>query len=449
MKKVITYGTFDLFHKGHYNILKRAKELGDYLIVGVTGESYDLERGKLNVRDNLLTRIQNVEDTGFADEIIVEEYQGQKINDILKYDIDILVVGSDWRGKFDYLKKYCEVLYLERTRDISSTQIRETTEPVYNLGIMADDFDDASIIEESLYVSGIHANAICCTDKDDLDCYKSQYELNIFTSDYDELLNTNDIIYVQTSFDNRLDYVKKALSNGKHVIVEPPFTLNRAEAEEVFKLAKEHKVVFTERITIAYLRAFTQLVWFLHGGIIGDIISLRISARDRKNTYENYLYLYSSAMFAALKIVNDNSGKHNAVSFKTGDGGYYDFASLAYDSMHATIEISSAEYLSEGLDIIGTDGFIRVPDEWWNIGYFEINKAGENHPRRYSFNFEGNGFRYLLQDLLISINSNAPRSETTKLFTSDSYALIEAMNCVENKKGIFCDRSTAVSIKTS
>ena len=124
MKKVITYGTFDLFHQGHYNILKRARELGDYLVVGVTSESYDIERGKLNVQDSLLKRIENVRKTGFADEIIVEEYQGQKLNDITKYNIDLLVVGSDWRGKFDYLKNYCEVVYLERTKNISSTKLR-------------------------------------------------------------------------------------------------------------------------------------------------------------------------------------------------------------------------------------------------------------------------------------------------------------------------------------
>ena len=121
MKRVITYGTFDLFHKGHYNIIKRAKALGDYLIVGVTSESFDIERGKLNVRDSLIKRIENVRRTGLADEIIIEEYQGQKVNDIIKYDIDVLVVGSDWRGKFDYLKNYCDVVYLERTKNISST----------------------------------------------------------------------------------------------------------------------------------------------------------------------------------------------------------------------------------------------------------------------------------------------------------------------------------------
>ena len=108
MKKVITYGTFDLFHIGHLNLLKRAKELGDYLIVGVTSESYDRSRGKLNVRQSLAERMDNVKRTELADEIIVEEYKGQKIEDIQKYNVDIFVIGSDWKGKFDYLKKYCE-----------------------------------------------------------------------------------------------------------------------------------------------------------------------------------------------------------------------------------------------------------------------------------------------------------------------------------------------------
>ena len=128
MKKVITYGTFDLFHEGHYNLLKRAKALGDYLIVGVTTDNFDLERGKLNTCDSLMDRIEAVRNTGLVDKVVIEEYRGQKIDDIRKYGVDIFAIGSDWTGKFDYLKEFCEVIYLPRTAGISTTKIKEDLE---------------------------------------------------------------------------------------------------------------------------------------------------------------------------------------------------------------------------------------------------------------------------------------------------------------------------------
>ena len=109
MKKVITYGTYDLLHYGHIALLKRAKALGDYLIVGVTSDSFDKGRGKLNVQQSLADRIEAVRQTGIADQIIVEEDAAQNIDDTQKYGLDVFTVGSDWVGKFDYLREYCEV----------------------------------------------------------------------------------------------------------------------------------------------------------------------------------------------------------------------------------------------------------------------------------------------------------------------------------------------------
>lgn len=100
MKKVITYGTYDLLHQGHLNLLRRAKDLGDYLIVGVTSDSFDRGRGKLNVRNNVLERVEAVKSTGFADEVIIEDYLGQKNEDIQKCNVDIFAICSDWEGKF-------------------------------------------------------------------------------------------------------------------------------------------------------------------------------------------------------------------------------------------------------------------------------------------------------------------------------------------------------------
>jgi len=124
MKTVITYGTYDLLHFGHIRLLERAKALGDYLIVGVTSDDYDKIRGKINVHQSLTERIAAVKSTGLADKIIIEEYEGQKIDDIRRYNVDIFTVGSDWVGKFDYLNEFCEVKYLERTKGVSSSEIR-------------------------------------------------------------------------------------------------------------------------------------------------------------------------------------------------------------------------------------------------------------------------------------------------------------------------------------
>ena len=134
MKKVITYGTYDLLHYGHIRLLERAKALGDYLLVGVTSDDYDKSRGKINVQQSLTERIEAVRSTGLADEIIIEEYEGQKIDDIRRYDVDIFTVGSDWVGQFDYLKEYCEVVYLDRTTGISSSELREKEHKI-RLGI--------------------------------------------------------------------------------------------------------------------------------------------------------------------------------------------------------------------------------------------------------------------------------------------------------------------------
>lgn len=429
MKKVITYGTFDLFHKGHYNILKRAKERGDYLIVGVTGESYDIERGKLNVRDSLLTRIRNVEETGFADKIIIEEYQGQKINDIRQYDIDTLVIGSDWRGKFDYLKEYCEVVYLERTKDISSTQIRETSERIFNVGIATDDAQDNSFAEEALYVSGVHVKSAYSSKEDVLEAMRCNFELDSFSSNYDEFLDGIDVVYVKSDFENRLELVERAVSAGKHVIAEPPFTLDYDAAQRVFTIAKEKGVVVTERLTLAFLRAFTQFIWFLHGGIIGEVVNAKLVMGGKEFEDSNLLQMQDSAIYAALKVLNETEVEDKFVVRIDKGEGFFDAITLSYKNKLASIELSSSTEPDNGMVVFGTKGSIRVPSDWWNIGYFEVWISGEAHPKRYSFNFEGNGFRYLLQDLLISIKLG--RSESTKLSFEDMGGMIKALSEIQ------------------
>ena len=164
MIKVITYGTYDLLHQGHINLLRRAKELGDYLIVGVTSDSFDQGRGKLNVRNNVLERVEAVKATGYADEVIIEDYTGQKIDDIQKYDIDIFAIGSDWVGKFDYLNEYCKVVSLPRTEGISSTQLRAETQETYRIGIVGSGRIARRFVPESKVVSGAEVVSVLNPD---------------------------------------------------------------------------------------------------------------------------------------------------------------------------------------------------------------------------------------------------------------------------------------------
>ena len=155
MKKVITYGTYDLLHQGHVNLLRRARELGDYLIVGVTNDNFDRDRGKLNVRNNVLERVEAVKATGYADQIIIEDYVGQKIDDIQKYNVDIFAIGSDWEGKFDYLKEFCKVVYLPRTEGISSTMLRAESTTDVRVGVVGCGRVASRFMPESSVVSAI------------------------------------------------------------------------------------------------------------------------------------------------------------------------------------------------------------------------------------------------------------------------------------------------------
>lgn len=125
MKTVITYGTFDLFHIGHLNLLRRAKELGDYLIVAVSTDRFNWEEKHKKCEISDKDRMAIVEAIKYVDKVIPEDSWDQKIKDVQKYDVDVFVMGDDWKGKFDFLKDYCEVVYLPRTEGISSTQLKE------------------------------------------------------------------------------------------------------------------------------------------------------------------------------------------------------------------------------------------------------------------------------------------------------------------------------------
>lgn len=416
MKKVITYGTFDLFHEGHYNILKRAKEYGDYLIVGVTGENYDVERGKLSVQDSLSKRIENVKKTGFADLIIVEEYLGQKIHDIIKYDIDILVVGSDWKGKFDHLNKYCEVKYLERTKNISSTKIRNNLMKIYKLGLVTDDLYDNEVIMESNNISGIHVESVFSYNSQVAQEFAIKYELNKGYDNYKEFLESVEIVYIKSSFENRELLIELALKERKHVIAEAPISFDKSKTKYLYNLAEKNQVTLMFDFSLLYLNSFNQLMWICKSNMIGDIISIKCSVSKTNFYRKNILDVAFYPICMALKIMGIEYKNYICKVIKNSDHETsYCFVLMEYENSVVTVEINDDMEINEEFTIIGTDGTIYIKDSWWNLGYFKMKRKEENDVRRYSYNFEGNGFRYVLRYVIQALrNSDIPNQRVSE-----------------------------------
>lgn len=432
MKKVITYGTFDLFHQGHYNIIKRAREYGDYLIVGVTSESYDIERGKLSVHDSLLTRIENVRNTGLVDEIIVEEYLGQKTRDIIQYGIDTLVVGSDWRGKFDHLKQYCNVVYLERTKNISSTQLREKSNEICKFGIITDNEDDAGVVRETKYVSGIHIERVFSEDLDIAEKFCNEYELNSYGNDFEKFAEDLGIVYVKTDVENRYKFVKQCIEKGIHVICDFPFSYDDTKNKELKKLAKEKNVVLMENIISVYLRAFTQFLWIARSNEVGKVLSVNISMSSDYFKYDKTIEEMSVlAITAVIKLLGTDS-KYISKNLIEGSAENQDYCSLffRYDNSVARIEIGRNVELKNRLVVIGTEGSIILDDDWWNTGYFKVKRTGVKKVERKSFNFEGTGFRYIIQELQIMLRDK--RYECNKLTEKESEAILNVLNQISD-----------------
>lgn len=435
MVKVITYGTFDLFHEGHYRLLKRAKALGDYLIVGVTTEEYDQTRGKLNVVDSLMTRIENVKRTGFADEIIIEEAQGQKFRDIKKYKIDIFTVGSDWTGQFDFLSDYCKVVYLDRTKNISSTMLRTKNKHIQRIGIIGSGRIAERFVPEVKLVSGINVQGVYNPNFNSANDFAKKWQIESY-KELNEFWNNVDCVYIASPHETHYDYIKRALENGKHVLCEKPMVLVKKQAEELFKLANGKKLVLFEGIKTAYCPGFGKLLGIACSGAIGSIKNIEACFTKLENPSNreltdlkyggSFTELGSYTLLPIFKIFGTD---FENVSFETlnGENGLDIFtkAYFKYKNGLGTSTCGLGVKSAGQLIISGTKGYIIVDPPWWKTTYFEVHYENSDEVEKYSDRFLGDGLRYEISDFVSSINGNK-RSEF-KLTETESIAIAEVM----------------------
>lgn len=443
MKKVITYGTYDLLHQGHINLLRRAKEQGDYLIVGVTSDSFDKERGKLNVRNNVLERIEAVRSTGFADEIIIEDYIGQKIDDIQKYEIDVFAIGSDWEGKFDYLKEYCEVVYLPRTEGISSTQLRNEDQTYIHLGIIGTGRIAHRFVNESKFVSGVNIVSAYNPNVVDVNAFSELYNISSYSNSFEDFLNAVDAVYIATPHNSHYEYAKKALTSGKHVICEIPFVLNKEEASELYEIAKTNKCILLEASKTAFCPAWNHLLGLVKSGVIGDVVDVKASLSklltetnlrefDPQQAGGSVTELAPLCLMAIVKLLGNNYKDLNFYSKMRNGVDIFTKGNVIYSNAVASFTLGLGVKTEGNLVISGTKGYVLVPSPWWLTNYFEVCYEDKNKNKKYFYAYDGDGLRYEIQEFASMIINN--RLESFRLKRSESIVISKIVGCY--RKGV-------------
>lgn len=433
MVKVITYGTFDLFHEGHYRLLQRAKALGDYLIVGVTTENYDRTRGKLNVVDSLVTRIENIRKCGFADEIIIEESPGQKFNDIKKYNIDIFTVGSDWEGYFDYLNDYCKVVYLERTKNISSTMLREQSRHIQRIGIIGSGRIANRFVPEAKLVSGVSAQGVYNPNIESARKFAEKWQIEAYAKK-EEFFEAVDVVYIATPHETHYGYIKESLEHGKHVLCEKPMVLKKEQAEELFAYAKAHNLILFEGIKTAYCPGFQKLLGIACSGMIGSIRNVeacftKLEKQDSRELTDvefggSFTELGSYVLLPILKLFGTEYEKVEFDSIYDRNGlDIFTRASFKFANGIATATCGLGVKSEGRLLISGTKGYILCEAPWWKTSYFEVHYEDASRVDKYSDLFLGEGLRYEISEFLFMLNDGKTHKNDFKLTRNEVIAM--------------------------
>lgn len=442
MRKVITYGTYDLLHQGHINLLRRAKELGDYLIVGVTSDSFDKGRGKLNVRNNVLERVEAVKATGYADEIIIEDYLGQKIDDIQRYDVDVFAIGSDWNGKFDYLNEYCKVVYLPRTEGISSTMLRERTEEIFRIGIVGTGRIARRFVPETNVVNGVCVTAVYDPNIENLNKFSGEFGIKGFSDDFQIFLSEVDAVYIASPHLTHYQYTKESLCAGKHVLCEIPFVLSSSEAKELYDYAESHNLVLLEASKTAFCPSFNHLVTLVKSGVIGDVVDVKVSLSKQLSEPTRELNADQAGgamnehsplpLMAIIKLLGKD---YNYVDFHSKMSHGVDiYTKIVINYPHATSSATlGIGVKTEGNMVVsGTKGYIYVPAPWWLTSFFEVRYEDQTKNKKYFYSYDGEGLRYEIQEFVSMIVNN--RRSCYKLRRRESITIAEIIEKYQNKE---------------
>ena len=430
-----------MLHYGHIRLLERAKALGDYLIVGITSDDYDKTRGKINLQQTLMERVAAVEATGLADEIVVEEYEGQKIDDIRRLGVDIFTVGSDWEGYFDYLNEYCKVVYLPRTQGVSSSEVRAEKRKL-RIGLVGSTVFRTKFINEAKFVNGVEVVGVYASAK----CTEPEINALYYTDRLDALLERVDAVYIISKPENHYKHCKEALLAGKHVLCESPVAYTREQCQELFALAKEKNLILMDAIKTAYSTAYERLILMAKGGKIGRVVSvdavctslrdgISIEGTDLSKKWNSMCGWAPAAMLPVFQIFGTDYRRnlyYTMFQDKSENIDAFTKIDFVYGSGVATVKVAKGAKAEGELIITGTKGYIYVPAPWWKTDYFEIRYEHPEDNRRFFYQLDGEGIRYEIVAFAKAVDSGRNYSNVSEEISEAIVGVIEDFNKRQN-----------------
>ena len=344
-------------------------------------------------------------------------------------------MGSDWTGQFDYLKDYCEVVYLERTKNISSTMLRTQNKRIQRIGVIGNGRIAERFVPEAKHVSGVSVQGVYNPHFESAFRFAEKWEINVYEKS-DDFYDAVDAVYVASPHGTHYEYIKSALESGKHVLCEKPMVLEKKQAEDLFAYAKERNLVLMEGIKTAYCPGFTNLLGIACSGRIGNIRNVEACFTKLENPKSRELtdVKYGGSMtelgsYVLLPVIKLFGKGYEEILFHSINSenvlDLFTKISFKYPNGIATATCGLGVKSEGRLLISGTKGYIIAEAPWWKTRYFEVHYEDPGNVEKFSDGFLGEGLRYEISDFLSTINGSS-KSEF-KLTRGESIAVAEIM----------------------
>ena len=398
-----------------------------------------------NVRNNVLERVEAVKATGLADQIIIEDYVGQKIDDVQKYDVDIFAIGSDWEGKFDYLNEFCKVVYLPRTEGISSTMLRAESQDIVRVGIIGCGRVARRFPSEANIVNGVFVTSVYDIDKKKSEEFAKDFNNVQACDNLEELFSNVDAVYIATPHLAHYENIKAALKAQKHVLCETPMVLDGEQAKELYRFAESQGRILMEANKTAHSPAFNHLVVLIKSGVIGDVVDIEASLSQLldKNGREFDPNQAGGALFEQgsypllpiFKLIGINYDELTLYSRMENGVDTYTKGVFRYPNATCSFKVGLGVKTEGDLVISGTKGYAYVPAPWWLTDYFELRYENQNENKKFFYKWDGFGLRYEIQEFISCIINK--RFSSARLRRRESIQMAFAMQQFNERKNFY------------